>query len=171
VSGVGSVGPADVGFLVEAQRRSQARASGGQRASWPEDALLDAAAIVALIDRARYGVLATAGATGRPQAAPISYVVARDRLWFATVRGARLRNCRENPWGSFVLTSDDPDADGARRHVALRVEGPVAVHDRASLDTLAPEFAARWRERNETDAEWAAAFLELTADVVYSYGA
>jgi hypothetical protein len=161
---------ADVAFLVGAQRRSQSRASGPQKQSWPEDALLDAEAIVALIERARYGTLATAGASGRPQAAPISYVVARERLWFATVRGARLRNCRVNPWASFVLASDDPDAGGVRRHVALRVEGPVAIHDRASLDTAAPEFRARWRERHDGDAEWAAGFLELTAEVVYSYG-
>ena len=162
---------ADVAFLVDAQRRSLARASGSQRSSWPDDAVLEAEAIVALMERARYGTLATAGASGRPQAAPISYVVARSRLWFATVRGARLRNCRENPWASFVLTSDDPGDDGRRRHVALRAEGPVEVHDRTSLGTRAPEFWARWSERNDSDAGWAAAFLALAPEVVYSYGA
>jgi hypothetical protein len=167
---VSSLAAADVAFLLDAQRRSQARASGSQRTSWPEDALLGTAEILGLIGRARYGVLATAGSSGRPQAAPISYVVARDRIWFATVPGARLRNCRANPWASFVLASDDPDADGARRHVALRIEGPVAIHDRDALAQLAPEFDARWRERNETDAKWAAAFLELTAERVLSYG-
>ena len=157
----------ELAFLVDAQRRSYARASRSLQGSWPEDALLDATAITQLIARVRYGTLATASADGRAQATPVSYVVTRERLWFATVAGARLRNCRANPWASFLLMSDDEG-----RHVALRVEGAVTVHDRTSLQDAAPDFDQRWKLRHGGDAPtWAAAFLELAPDVVYSYGA
>ena len=59
--------------LAELQRRSYEKASDGLRASWPERQALDESGIAALLDRNRYGVLATSRPDGRAHAAPVAF--------------------------------------------------------------------------------------------------
>jgi nitroimidazol reductase NimA-like FMN-containing flavoprotein (pyridoxamine 5'-phosphate oxidase superfamily) len=107
-----------------------------------------------------YGILATARPDGRPQAAPISFLVRDGGFWFATVAGARLRNLRVNPYASFVVSDGEEGA-----HRAVMTEGAVTLHEPAE------QLAAAWADRHGSDPTWAAAFLELLPERVFSYAA
>lgn len=146
--------------LAEVQKQSYERAGAAIRSSWPPESALDEAALAAFLARKDYAVLATAGRDGRPQAAPIAYFVQAGAFWVATVAGARLRNPRANLYASLVIAEGDRG-----HHRAVRVEGPVVVHEGAGLES--PRQA--WQQRHGSDPTWATAFIELRPRVLFSY--
>jgi nitroimidazol reductase NimA-like FMN-containing flavoprotein (pyridoxamine 5'-phosphate oxidase superfamily) len=154
--------------FAELQRASYERAGEGLRSSWPEERALDAAGIGALLDRHRYCVLATARRDGRAHAAPVAFVVHGAAFWFATVEGLRLRNLRARPWASIVVMEGDAEAGEARApHVALTAEGPVTLHGVDAYRRLETE----WLRRHTGPPDWAAAFVELRPERLFSYDA
>jgi len=150
---------ADVIPLVEAQRTSFRTAGRGLLRSWPPSDALDVGGFVDLLSR-RYGVLGTTRPDGRPHVAPVAFVVAKGALWVATVAGGRLRNLRRSPYASMVVM----EGEGGE-HRAILVEGPVALHDPS------PDLRRLWEARMEEGVEWAAAFVELGPERVFSHAA
>jgi hypothetical protein len=63
----------DLEGLLEIQRRSYQPAREGIRKSWPEEDALDRPRLARLLERLRYGVLATARPDGRAHAAPVAF--------------------------------------------------------------------------------------------------
>lgn len=157
---VGAVDPGDADALADLQRASYARAGSGLRGSWPEASAMDGAELAAFLAERTYGILATASADGRPQAAPIAFFVHDRAFWFATVAGARLRNVRHTPHVSFVVM----DGEGTD-HRAVSAEGRVTVH------RPEPALAERWQARHGSVPDWAAAYLRLDPERVFSYSA
>jgi nitroimidazol reductase NimA-like FMN-containing flavoprotein (pyridoxamine 5'-phosphate oxidase superfamily) len=155
-----AVSDADVGGLIALQDESYARAGAGLRGSWPPAQAMGAERLGEFLGARRYGILATARPDGRPQAAPISFLVRDGGFWFATVAGARLRNLRANPYASFVVSDGE---DGAHR--AVMAEGSMKLHE--PTDRL----VAEWAERHGSDPTWAAAMLELVPERLFSYAA
>ena len=155
--------------LLEVQRRSYAAATTGLRAAWPESAALDGHRMAALLERHRYCVLATGRADGRPHAAPVAFVVADGAFWIATVAGLRLRNLRAMPWASVVVMEGDADeGEKGDAHRALTAEGPVALHEVA---TVYVRLEAEWLRRHGHAPAWAVAFAELRPERVFSHAA
>lgn len=151
--------PDDAAALAEIQSRSYARPS-GFRESWPPEHALDADGFADFLDAHVYCVLATSRPDGRPQATPISFLVADGALWFATGPGARLRNIRATPYASFVL------AEGGRgEHTAVAAEGPVTLHE---VEGVA-EIRAAWAVGVQNDPVWAVAFVELRPRLLFSH--
>jgi nitroimidazol reductase NimA-like FMN-containing flavoprotein (pyridoxamine 5'-phosphate oxidase superfamily) len=108
----------------------------------------------------RYAVLATSRPDGRPQANPIAFFTSRGCFWFATGTGGRLRNLRVMPYGSLVISEGEGSA-----HRALIAEGPITIHQRrAELDAL-------WAERHGRTPSWAAAFLKLRPERLFTFAA
>jgi general stress protein 26 len=135
-----AVADTDVRALVALQDASYARARRGLRSSWPSEQAMTAAGLHAFLEARRYGILATTRPDGRPQAAPISFLVRDGAFWFATVAGARLRNVRANPYASLVVAEGEEGA-----HRALMTEGAVRLHDPTAT------LAGDWAERHGSD--------------------
>jgi Pyridoxamine 5'-phosphate oxidase len=113
----------NVDRLLSVQRSSfeAATSSGG----WPEADALGRDELVALIERHRYCVLATARADGRAHATPVAYIVHNGVFWFATVAGLKLRNLKAHPWACIVAMEGEADVgEVGQQHVALTAEGP-----------------------------------------------
>jgi hypothetical protein len=157
---------ADIDSIVEIQRRSYERAAAGLTSSWPEEDALDVAGIASLVGELRYCVLATARPDGRAHAAPVAYTIARGAFWIATVEGLRLRNLRTSPWASIVVMDGEGD-----RHRVLTAEGPVRLHEGSAFAAIRADLDAQWAERHGGVPVWAAAFVELHPQRVFSYRA
>jgi predicted nuclease with RNAse H fold/nitroimidazol reductase NimA-like FMN-containing flavoprotein (pyridoxamine 5'-phosphate oxidase superfamily) len=148
--------------LAAIQELSYERAADSLRSSWPPESAMDAAGLSAFLARKDYAVLATATPDGRPQAAPVAFFVQDGSFWIATVAGVRLRNLRAVPYASLVVAEGDRGD-----HRAVRVEGPVRLHDgpEPELESL----RQAWQERHGSDPRWAAAFVELRPELLFSY--
>lgn len=155
----------DVAALLEVQRRSYAAAGQGLRGSWPEEDALGPDELPGFLEELVYGVLATARADGRAHAAPVAYSVRSGAFWIATVRGLRLRNLRAVPWASLVVS--DGQREGAHR--ALTAEGPVRLHESVAFAAARGRLDEAWIERHEHAPTWAAAFIELRPERVFSH--
>jgi len=127
---------------------------------------MDAGRLAAFLDSRRYAVLATSRPDGRPQAAPLAFVIWTGAFWFASVRGARLRNLRARPYASVVLTEGEGSS-----HRAVISEGSVVLHEVRDEASLAPEFRRRWIDRHGDAPAWAVALIELRPDRLFSYDA
>lgn len=156
----------DAAALAEIQKRCYARAGPGIRESYPPSRAMDAGRLAAFLDSRRYAVLATSRPDGRPQAAPVAFIVLNGAFWFASVRGARLRNLRARPYASVVLM----EGEGAS-HRAVIAEGPVELHEVHDEALMAPEFRRRWIDRHGDAPTWAAALIELRSERLFSYDA
>jgi general stress protein 26 len=149
--------------LSEVQRRSYERAGRALLASWPVQRAMDDAQLAAYLVRKSYCVLATVAPSGAPQARPVAFTLVDGEVWFATVAGARLRNVRAEPRVSVVI------AEGERgEHAMVLVEGRVEIHEDAETRERLGEA---WRVRHGSAPDWAAAFLELVPERVFSYRA
>jgi Pyridoxamine 5'-phosphate oxidase len=148
--------------LAEVQRRSYVSATSTLKGAWPEAQALDADGIADLLGRHRYCVVATGRPDGRAHAAPVAFVVGEDALWFATVRGLRLRNLRATRWASLVVMEEDP-------HRALTAEGPVVLHEGAAFASAFEPIRRTWLERHRSAPDWAVALAELRPERVFSY--
>lgn len=157
---------ADIGPLLEIQRRSYERAAAGVRSSWPERDALDANGLASLVGEVRYCVFATARPDGRAHAAPVAYMVTQGTFWIATVEGLRLRNLRASAWASLVVMEGESD-----RHRALTAEGPVRLHEGADLAAARANLDPLWADRHGSTPSWAAALAELHPRRVFSYRA
>jgi hypothetical protein len=155
----------DLEGLLDIQRRSYRSAGEGIRTSWPEKDALDRPRLARLLSDLRYGVLATARPDGRPHAAPVAFSYEDGAFWVASVEGLRLRNLRTTPWASLVISEGQ---DGGS-HRALTAEGPVRVHEQAGFATVRDRLDARWRARHGRAPDWAAVFIELVPERVFSY--
>jgi nitroimidazol reductase NimA-like FMN-containing flavoprotein (pyridoxamine 5'-phosphate oxidase superfamily) len=155
-----AVADTDVRALIALQEASYARAGRGLRSSWPREQAMAAAPLRAFLEARRYGVLATARADGRPQAAPISFLVRAGSFWFATVAGARLRNLHAQPYASLVVSDGEEGA-----HRVVMAEGGVRLHEPTAA------LASEWALRHGSDPAWAAAYVELVPERVFSYAA
>ena len=155
--------------LLEIQRRSYAAATPGLRAAWPERQALDEAGLDALLGRRRYCVLATARADGRAHATPVAFAILDGTFWIATVEGLRLRNLRARPWASLVVMDGEADeGESNEPHRALTAEGPVELHE---IGAVWPRLEAEWLARHGHPPDWAAAFVELRPERVFSHDA
>jgi nitroimidazol reductase NimA-like FMN-containing flavoprotein (pyridoxamine 5'-phosphate oxidase superfamily) len=146
--------------LFELQQRSYARAGPAVLGSWPPESALGKEELAQYLGRRDYCVLATVTRGARPQARPVAFVILNGALWFATGGGARLSNLRRNPYVSVVIAEGD-----AGTHVLVLAEGAVTVHDKA------PTVVEAWERRHGSKPNWAAAFLELRPERLFSYSA
>lgn len=141
------------------QEASYRRASGGILSSWPPEHALGAVELEAFLAERRYCVLATSTRRARPQARPVAFIPFGDALWFATGASGRLKNLERTPWASVVVSEGERD-----QHRALVADGPLTIA------AAPPEgLLHAWEGRFGTRAEWAAAWLELRPERVYSY--
>ncbi len=120
-----------------------------------------AAALEAFLGRSLTGVLATTTRQGHAQARPVGFVVCAGAFWFASVAGGRLANLERMPWASFVVS----EGDGAG-HSALAVDGPVEIAAQPGEEVL-----ERWQARFGKRPVWAAAWLELRPERLFSHRA
>jgi hypothetical protein len=155
----------DLEALAAVQRRSYERAGAGLRRSWPEEDALDSPGLRDLLEGLVYAVLATARPDGRAHAAPIAFSVHEEAFWVGTVDGVRLRNLRAVPWASLVVT--DGQRDG--RHRALTAEGPVRLHEGPAFAAARQRLDDAWADRHGKPPDWAAAFVELRPERVFSH--
>jgi len=155
----------DVAALLEAQECSYEAAGTGIRSSWPRERALDRDGMRRLLAELTYGVLATSRPDGRAHAAPVAFSVEGGAFWVASVEGLRLRNVRAMPWASLVIF----DGQGEERHRALTAEGPVRLHEGEDLAVVRRRLDEPWANRHGAVPDWAAAFLELLPERVFSY--
>lgn len=156
----------DASAFIEIQERSYARASPSILTSYPHSRAMDAPRLAAFLDGRRYAVCATSRMDGRPQASPVAFLIWNGAFWFASVRGARLRNLRARPYASVVIMDGEGPA-----HRAVIAEGPALLHEVRSADPLPEEFRQRWIERHGALPSWAAALIEIRPDRLFSYDA
>ena len=151
--------------LLKIQEQSYDNAGGSIKRSWPARTAMDAETLAGFLERKRYAILATVRPDGRPQAAPVAFHVKDGAFWIATVAGARVRNLKATPHAALVIS------EGERgNHRAVRVEGPVTLHDEEALAAVRKKLDAAWEERQGGSLpEWAAAFIELSPESLYSY--
>lgn len=156
----------DAAVLAEIQKRSYARAGRGIRDSYPRSRAMDASRLADFLASMRYAALATSRPDGRPQVAPVAFIVWNGAFWFASVRGARLRNLRAQPYASVVVMEGEGPS-----HRAVIAEGPVALHEIRDETSMAAEFRKRWIDRHGDAPVWAAALIELRPERLFSYDA
>lgn len=150
--------------LIAVQDTSYEKASGSMQRSWPHRTAMDAETLTGFLERKRYAILATVRPDGRPQAAPVAFHVSGGAFWIATVAGARVRNLQANPHAALVIS------EGERgNHRAVRVEGSVTLHEDDALAAVRKKLDAAWEERQGSVPDWAAAFIELRPETLYSY--
>jgi nitroimidazol reductase NimA-like FMN-containing flavoprotein (pyridoxamine 5'-phosphate oxidase superfamily) len=150
--------------LVAIQDASYERAAGSIRRSWPKRTAMDAETLAGFLERKKYAILATVRPDGRPQAAPVAFHVKDGAFWIATVAGARVRNLQAMPHAAVVIS------EGERgNHRAVRAEGPVTLHEEDALAAVRKKLDAAWEERQGSVPDWAAAFIELRPETLYSY--
>ena len=158
--------PEDEAAFVEIQERSYARASPSILTSYPHNRAMNSPRLASFLDGRRYAVCATSRKDGRPQASPVAFIAWNGAFWFASVRGARLRNLRARPHASVVIM----DGEGPT-HRAVIAEGPALLHEVRSADPLPEELRQRWMDRQGTPPSWAAALIEIRPDRLFSYDA
>ena len=150
--------------LIAVQDTSYDKAGGSIQRSWPKRTAMDAETLAGFLERKRYAILATVRPDGRPQAAPVAFHVSGGAFWIATVAGARVRNLKASPHAALVIS------EGERgNHRAVRVEGPVTLHEEEALAAVRKKLDAAWEERQGAVPDWAAAFIELQPESIYSY--
>jgi hypothetical protein len=160
----------DAETLAGIQRSSYADARSPVATTWPRGSALDARGLQSFLDRVRYAVLATGRPDGRPQAAPVGFIVDDGKFWIASVSGARLSNVRRVPWASLVVIEGvTVGGAGRRAHTALRAEGSVRIHENGALETVRDRLEQSWRERYDHSLDWAAAFLALAPVRLFSF--
>jgi hypothetical protein len=155
----------DVEALLVVQRGSYERAGPGLSRSWPEERALGADELALFLEELVYGVLATARPDGRAHASPVAFSVEEEAFWIATVEGLRLRNLRAVPWASLVLSEGQRDGS----HRALTVEGSVRLHEGPAFAAARGLLDESWAGRHGRPPEWAAAFVELRPERVFSH--
>jgi nitroimidazol reductase NimA-like FMN-containing flavoprotein (pyridoxamine 5'-phosphate oxidase superfamily) len=155
---------AEAQSLIEVQKTSYSKVGRGIKSSWPERSAMDGEALAGFLERKRYAILATVRPDGRPQAAPVAFGVRDGAFWIATVEGARVRNLRAMPHAALVISEGERGS-----HRAVRVEGPVVLHEGADFDAVRKRLDAEWKERQGKPPDWAAAFIELRPETLYSY--
>ena len=114
----------------------------------------------AVLSRCTSGVLALAGADGKPYAVPLSYVYANGKLYFhCAASGRKLEMLRQNPQASFCVVDSDEvvPEQFTTRYRSVIVSG--------SLRELTEE--GQKSVDDEIDAFWSGlCMLELTPDWV-----
>ena len=148
-----------VDVLMGVQEASFAGADGALRGSWSPERAMGAAELESFLDERTFCVLATTTGKGRPQARPVAFALFRGAFWFATVAGGRLRNLERTPWVSVVISEGEGED-----HRMVAVDGPVTVVAEPPQGLL-----EAWERRIGSRAEWAAAWLELCPERLYSY--
>ena len=150
--------------LIAVQDASYDKGSGSIQRSWPKRTAMDTKTLAGFLERKRYAILATVRSDGRPQAAPVAFHVKGGAFWIATVAGARVRNLRASPHAALVIS------EGERgNHRAVRAEGGVTLHEDDALVAVRKKLDAAWEARQGSVPEWAAAFVELRPETLYSY--
>jgi hypothetical protein len=145
--------------LGRVQDESYERADRALTGSWPREQAMDGDELAAFLEERLYAVLATATPRGRAQARPVGFVFLAGAFWFATVAGGRLRNLEGRPWASVVVSEGEGGG-----HRATAADGQVTVHEQPPAALL-----ARWEQRFGSRPEWAAAWLELRPQRLFSY--
>jgi nitroimidazol reductase NimA-like FMN-containing flavoprotein (pyridoxamine 5'-phosphate oxidase superfamily) len=147
--------------LVEVQEQSYAQAGPSLASSWPRESAMGAETLGAFLHERRYCVLATVNRQGHPVARPVAFTPFAGSFWFATVRGARLRNLQRTPWASVVIEDGDRGS-----HRAVAVDGRVLLTDEPSTQVV-----ELWERRHRSRPDWAAAWFELQPRRLVSYAA
>lgn len=94
-----------------------------------------------------------------------AFTVWDGALWFASVPGARVRNLRARPYAAVVVTEGEGKA-----HRAMIAEGAVRLLE-ANRDEVPAGLLELWRERHGGAPTWAAVFIELRPNRLFSYDA
>lgn len=155
----------DAVALARIQHRSYETAGPGIRESYPERQAMATHRLAAFLDGKRYAVLATARPDGRAQAAPVAFTIWSGAFWFASVRGARVRNLRAYRWASVVVMEGEGQA-----HRVVIAEGDVRVIPINSRE-VPPVLPKLWAMRHGDAPTWAAVFIELSPERLFSYDA
>lgn len=152
--------------LIAVQDKSYSSGGSGIKGSWPKSSAMDAETLAGFLERKRYAILATVRPDGRPQAAPVAFHVRDGAFWIAPVASARIRNLQATPHAALVIS------EGERgNHRAVRAEGPVVLHEQEDLEKARKWLDEAWEERQGSRPDWAAAFIELRPETLFSYDA
>ena len=132
----------------------------------------------AVLSRCTSGVLALAGADGKPYAVPLSYVYANGKLYFhCAASGRKLEMLRQNPQASFCVVDSDEvvPEQFTTRYRSVIVSGSLRElteegEKRVSIERLARKYSPDLPQKSvddEIDAFWSGlCMLELTPDWV-----
>ena len=150
--------------LARIQESSFARASEATRGAFPAERRMTGAMLLSFVERKRYAVLATTRTDGRPQAAPVGYALVGTKFVMASLPDAqRVRNLRNEPHASLVITEDEGE-----KHGVVIVEGTTRLLQplEAGLDMRAP-----FRDEEGNLPEWIGILVVLTPERLLSYAA
>ncbi len=145
--------------LLGIQQASYRRADAALRGSWPQERAMGLEELDSFLAERLYCVVATTTKQGRPQARPVAFSVVGGAFWLATVAGGRLRNLERTPWASVVVSEGEGD-----EHRAVAADGPVTISGRPPGGVL-----ESWEARFGATPAWAAAWLELRPERLFSY--
>lgn len=151
-------------LLEELQERSFARAGAATRDSYPLERRMSGDQLTTFLGERQFMVVATTRPSGKPHAAPSSFVLYDGALWLPTVAGAaRLKNLETNPNASLVLS----DGEG-EEHGAILMEGIAILIDRYRAPR-GPE--ALWTSKMGDPPEWAGIWIVIRPVKLFSYAA
>jgi len=159
------VRPEDARTLAAIQEQSYAGAGAGLRESYPPARAMNAEGLAAFLGTRRYAVLATTRPDGRPHAAPIAFTVWEGAFWIASVEGVRTRSLRARSYAVLVVTEGEGPS-----HRAVIVEGRVRLLE-GGADSMPDGLRALWIIRHGSEPTWAAVFIELRPDRLFSFDA
>jgi nitroimidazol reductase NimA-like FMN-containing flavoprotein (pyridoxamine 5'-phosphate oxidase superfamily) len=118
--------------------------------------------LLSFLTRKGYAVLATTRADGRPQAAPVGYSLVGTKFVMASLAdGQRVRNLRNKPHASLVITEDEGD-----EHGVVIAEGTTRLLQplEAGLDMRAP-----FRDDAGNLPDWIGILVVLTPERLLSF--
>jgi nitroimidazol reductase NimA-like FMN-containing flavoprotein (pyridoxamine 5'-phosphate oxidase superfamily) len=150
--------------LARIQESSFARASEATRGAFPTERRMTGEMLLGFLTRKKYAVLATTRTDGRPQAAPVGYALVGTKFVMASLPDAqRVRNLRNEPHASLVITEDEGD-----RHGVVIVEGTTRLLQplEAGLEMRAP-----FRDEAGNLPDWIGILVVLTPERLLTYAA
>ena len=150
--------------LARIQESSFARASEATRGAFPPERRMNGEMLLEFLTRKKYAVLATTRTDGRPQAAPVGYALVGTKFVMASLPDAqRVRNLRNEPHASLVITEDEGD-----RHGVVIVDGTTRLLQplEAGLDMRAP-----FRDDAGNLPDWIGILVVLTPERLLTYAA
>jgi nitroimidazol reductase NimA-like FMN-containing flavoprotein (pyridoxamine 5'-phosphate oxidase superfamily) len=142
------------------QNRSYERATKSLLDSYPKSKSMNRNKLTDFLESKRYAVLATSRIDGRAHATPISFIVANNAFWIASVEGTRSRNLEAKPWASIVIF----EGDKTEIHKAVIAEGPVKLHK-----TLDKNILEQYKKKVHGNLGWASVFIELKPERLFSF--
>jgi general stress protein 26 len=121
-------------------------------------------ALEAVVRSRKYLLVATVKPSGRPHAAPSSFVWHNGCFWLPTESGAvRVKNLTHNPYASLVLAEGEDEYHGA-----ILTEGPVEL---VPTEDAPDEPGKLWLAKLGHPPEWADVWIVVRPARLFSYAA